>query len=203
MTVRLPANVTPSDTLLLRKVPPNANTVGKIFKHFKRFGRIKGIWCCGTEALITFEKDEDCRAAFESPEAYANNRFVRFLYPTDAEHAESKLSQFADLERVMAVVEEVRGEIAKAAKESIILRSNMQAQQKQDQDDGMRAQLEEMVRSCEARRDEFSKKLKQLKQELEADPESPTLALEIEEIEGQIKQCEETITEIRQMANQM
>ena len=192
MSIRLPPNVTPGDTLLLRKVSAPANTVEKVFKHFKRFGRIHGIWCCGTEAMITFEKQEDCKAAFESPEAYANNRFVRFLYPEDADHAESKLSQFADLGRVMGIVEEVRAQMAEARQEANQLRSNMQVQQKQD----TISELEEMVRDCEKQRDEFLALVKQLQKQLESSPDDAELKAQIAEAQDNADQRDEMIKEI-------
>ena len=195
--IRLPPNVTPSDTLLLKKVPTAANKVTKIFKHFKKYGRIKGIWCKGTEALVTFETNEAAKTAFESPEAYANNRFVRFLYPRDPEHAESKLSVFINKAAVSAVLEQVKKEIETANEEASLLRDKMKSQRKQEESE---VDLWALLKQAEAKREKIRAETDELQEKMLMSPDqADEYDKKCECLQREGEELDEAIASIKEM----
>jgi hypothetical protein len=124
--LRLPPNIRPSETLLLLRIPPNENTILKLFKHFKRYGRIQSIHSDGGRtALITYASAESAEQAFRSAEAYAGNRLVQYRFPKDPEKVESKLSSIVTWPRVSAVLAQVSSEIASAQAQTARLQSEM------------------------------------------------------------------------------
>lgn len=143
---RVPSHIKPSDTLLLKQVPANANNIPMLIKHFKKCGRIQSVWCSGTTAQITFEKEEDTKTAFESPEAYANNRFVKFWYHQGPERPNSKLSEIADMARIDAALDEVsRDEVKKHEIPALQKEIDSLAAQIKTASDDMKASLNEKM----------------------------------------------------------
>jgi hypothetical protein len=117
---------TPTDTLEIVKIPANANKILSLFKHFKKYGRLRSIYSVGTSAFITYDTIEMATTAFESTEAYANNRFVRYFYcQKAAEKISSKLSKTVNMEHIRQVLAEVQTEIESAEKERVQLQSEM------------------------------------------------------------------------------
>ena len=96
-----------SDTLYLSNIPAKSCTIPELYRHFKEYGYIKSIWASGTTATITFKTVEEAVRAFNSPKAYANNRFVWYHYHNNPDKAESKLSHVVDKEYVSETVKEV------------------------------------------------------------------------------------------------
>lgn len=172
---QVPSHIKTSNTLLLTKVPANANDVYTLFKHFKKHGRIKGIWCNNTTAMISFEKEEDAKKAFESPEAYANNRFVRFLYHQDEEHAETRLSSIADMTAVDNALEEIKNEVRaaeeKLAKASEDMEKEALIKEIKDHEAKLMEEIEELENKIkaapESEKSDLNAKLDGLKRELE------------------------------------
>ncbi|PAA54306.1 hypothetical protein BOX15_Mlig013727g2 [Macrostomum lignano] len=74
-----------SCTLELRKVPASLNNADSLLEHFCKFGTVIDIDVggCGTpdSAKITFANAADAVAAYRSPEAVLNNRFIRLFLP--------------------------------------------------------------------------------------------------------------------------
>ena len=97
-----------SDTLFVYNIPENKNKIPLLFKHFKRYGHIKSIWCNGKVASIGYTTVEEAVTAYHSPEAYQNNRFVFIKYHRNPAEAECRLSLAADMEKVKKVAEEVK-----------------------------------------------------------------------------------------------
>lgn len=117
--------VSPVDTLYLSNIPANANNIMSLVKHFKKYGHIKSIWSVGTIAAISFDSVESCKRAYESPEAFANNRFVRYFYHKKPENAECKLSLAVNLDKVKATSDSVLKQMASEAKNTIYLQAKM------------------------------------------------------------------------------
>ncbi|KAH0791041.1 RNA-binding protein 26-like [Histomonas meleagridis] len=117
-----------SNVIFLSNIPPNKNDVHEVFKHFKHYGRIQSIWAEGTKATIVYETPEMAEAAFNSPEAFVGNRFVRYFYHKKPEEAESSLSKIVDKDRVNAALKEAKQQIANAQKDTIMLQSQISSQ---------------------------------------------------------------------------
>ena len=100
-----------SDTLYVYNIPENKNKIPLLFKHFKKYGHIKSIWCSGKVAAIGYTSVEEAVTAYHSPDAYQNNRFVFIKYHRNPKDAECLLSLAADMDKVRAVADEVKAEI--------------------------------------------------------------------------------------------
>lgn len=126
---------TKSNVLYLIDVPIESNNISKMFFHFKRYGRIKSIWCDGTRASVVFETQEEAETAFKSPEAYGNNRFVKYRYHRDPEHAEANLHSLCDAQSVNAAIEEAKRQIDEAQQRTkdIINELNQKKQEQVDE----------------------------------------------------------------------
>jgi hypothetical protein len=176
-------NFEPTDTLQLAKIPPNANKILALFKHFKKYGRIRSIWSGGKSACITYETVEMASVAFKSSEAFANNRLVRYFYcQKSPEKTRSKLSQAINMVKVNAVLEQVKTEIEDARKETQQLQdaltktlkmenlAEMLREFKQHQDDltiEAGALVTERDSADEARRAEIDEKLLAIRKDME------------------------------------
>ena len=105
------------DTLYISNIPNHLNNVSKIIRHFKEFGSITSVWCSGTVANIVFSSVEEAKAAYKSPKAYMNNRFVIFKYHNHPSESNSRLSRFVNKDRVMKGYESTKKNIENHQKE--------------------------------------------------------------------------------------
>ena len=114
-----------SNALFLSNVPPIPNIVSKLFDHFKNYGYIKSIWASGGNATIVYDTVESCMKAFNSPEAFANNRFVRYHYHNHPQTAESSLSLYSNMEEIEKQVQEVIEKMNNDAEATLKLQSSI------------------------------------------------------------------------------
>ena len=105
-----------TDTLYVYNIPENKNKIPLLFKHFKKYGHIKSIWCSGKVAAIGYTTVEEAVTAYHSPDAYQNNRFVFIKYHRNPKEAECLLSLAADMDKVKAVTDEVKAKIEEKQK---------------------------------------------------------------------------------------
>ena len=74
----------PTNTLVLRKVPPELNVLSKLNSHFDQFGKIinlkVGFQNDSEAALVQFSTVEEAKAAHSSSSAVLGNRFIRVYY---------------------------------------------------------------------------------------------------------------------------
>jgi hypothetical protein len=195
---RLPQHIRPSETLLIRRIPPNENTILKLFEHFKRYGRIQAIHSDGAQtALVTYATLEGAETAFRSPEAYAGNRLVQYRYPEDPSKVESRLSSVVPWPKVDQVLAQVSAEIANAEKETARLQDAMKQTHAQPLEP---LSLAAMLEEFKASRDALTAAAEQLlKQREEADEDHrrdidaklDLLAHQLIEVEDSIAQIED------------
>ena len=74
----------PTNTLVLRKVPPELNVLSKLNSHFDQFGKIVnlkvGFQNDSEAALVQFSTVDEAKAAHNSSSAVLGNRFIRVYY---------------------------------------------------------------------------------------------------------------------------
>lgn len=126
----------PNQTLYLSHVPAKDCNIPHLFQHFKSFGRILSIYAFGTCASITFSSTEEATEAFNSPAAYANNRFVRFFYHSHPHTAKDRLSLVVDKQHVSGVLKEVRDTIAQQQRKTIEIQSQLKYSTQNTEADG-------------------------------------------------------------------
>jgi hypothetical protein len=199
---------TASDTLVITKIPANANKILDLFEHFKKYGRIQGIHSYGTTATIHYDSLESAKTAFESPEAYAGNRFVRYFYARKPDEADSKLSKAVNWVRVRSVLDEVSRDIASAYKDTVNLQSSMHRPQtpavngsiSTDPNDALGGadNWADLLEGYQAQRDEQVQEAEALMAEREM--ADPARILEIDErlrtIQQQLTETSQSIAEI-------
>lgn len=142
----------PTNVLYLSNVPTSHNTVIKLFDHFKAYGHIQSIWASGTNATIAYESVESCIKAFNSPEAFANNRFVHYHYHVHPQTAESTLSLCSNMEDIEKEAQEVIKKIENESAETLKLQSSIFDSQEQRQKDDVQAIYEEtrnLITKCQ------------------------------------------------------
>ena len=80
----------PTNTLVLRKVPPELNVLSKLNGHFEKFGKIVnlkvGFQNDPEAALVQFTTVEEAKAAHNSSSAVLGNRFIRVYYMRVPKH---------------------------------------------------------------------------------------------------------------------
>lgn len=74
----------PSNTVLLRKIPRDLNSITKLSSHFEKFGTIVNLQVRyendPESAIVQFSSPQEAKAAHDSVEAVLNNRFIRVYY---------------------------------------------------------------------------------------------------------------------------
>lgn len=116
----------PSNALFLSNLPKTQNLFIKLFDHFKNYGYIKSIWTNGNTATIVYDTVESCVKAFNSPEAFCNNRFTRYHYHNHPQTAESSLSLYSNMEEVEKNAEEVIEQMNNDAEETLKIQTRIQ-----------------------------------------------------------------------------
>jgi hypothetical protein len=199
--LRLPPNIRPSETLLLLRIPPNENTILKLFKHFKRYGRIQAIHSDGARtALITYATQDAAETAFKSAEAYAGNRLVQYRYPKDPDKVETKLSSVVTWPRVNQVLAQVSREIESAQKATMKLIDDMK--QTHSQPPSEKLSLKEMLQEFKKHRDDIVADMTRLLKSRDeaAANQVPEIDGKLEVLGGQYTEVEESI---RQLENEV
>lgn len=120
----------PCDTLFVYNIPENINKIPLLFKHFKRYGHIKSIWCNQKVATIGYSTVEEATTAYHSPAAYQNNRFVFIKYHKRPAQSESHLADVADMSFVKKIAAEVKKEIETTQKKEEEERFQLISQQR-------------------------------------------------------------------------
>jgi RNA recognition motif-containing protein len=128
--IHLQFSETPSSTLYLSGIPANQNTIHSLLKFFKRYGHIQSISASGTRANVCFAADESARQAYENPEPFLNNRFIKIHYHRNPRASESNLEQWIDRDLVSARCEEVEQQIASKLREQDEIQSSMLEQRR-------------------------------------------------------------------------
>ncbi|KAL9973174.1 hypothetical protein ACROYT_G019591 [Oculina patagonica] len=79
-----------SDTLELKKIPRDMNSIAKLNEHFQRFGTITNIQVCAfgdpEAALVQFSHHSEAKAAYSCPDAVLANRFIRVFWHNPDRH---------------------------------------------------------------------------------------------------------------------
>lgn len=179
----------PCETLYISLIPANSCTIPTIFNHFKNYGHIKSIYAFGTNASITFSSVEDAQTAFKSPEAFVNNRFVRYHYHNDPAKALDHLSSVVDQDHVQSVLKTVKENIAQRQRDTIQIQSQLKnssqhSETKNQSNETENSQVDDIIMY----KPQIEQKLKELREELKhADPERKAeIQRDIEENEGVI-----------------
>lgn len=80
----------PTNTLVLRKVPPDLNVLSKLNSHFDQFGKIVnlkvGFQNDPEAALVQFSTVDEAKAAHSSSSAVLGNRFIRVYFMRSLKH---------------------------------------------------------------------------------------------------------------------
>ena len=70
--------------LAVRNIPPEFNTITHLNGHFSRFGNLINVQVQFEgdpgSALVTYGSNEEASAAFSTPEAIMNNRFIKVFW---------------------------------------------------------------------------------------------------------------------------
>jgi hypothetical protein len=106
-----PQLANPNRTLYISKIPPNQNTIPALIFFFKKYGHIESASAEGTSAVVAFDSEESARAAFQDPNPFLNNRFIRIYFHKTPANNESNLDQFINRETVVRKVSEVQQQI--------------------------------------------------------------------------------------------
>ncbi|XP_019862843.1 PREDICTED: RNA-binding protein 27-like [Amphimedon queenslandica] len=73
-----------SDTIVLRKIPKDLNTITKLSGYFEKFGNIVNLQVRyendPESAIVQFSSPSEAKAAHDCTEAVLNNRFIRVYY---------------------------------------------------------------------------------------------------------------------------
>lgn len=116
------------DTIYVYNIPERVNKIDLLFKHFKRYGHIKSIWCSGKIATVTYTSVDEAKNAYHGPEAYQNNRFVMIRYHRNPKESENNLHNAADMDKVKRVATEVKAAIEESEKQDQEFRNKMARQ---------------------------------------------------------------------------
>jgi hypothetical protein len=195
---RLPPNIHPSETLLLLRIPPNENTILKLFEHFKRYGRIQSIHSDGARtALITYASLESAEAAFKSAEAYAGNRLVQYRFPQDPAKVDSKLSSIVTWPKVNQALAQVSSEIASAQEHTARLQKDMKESHGPPRPPSGLS-VAAMLEAFKAHRDDLVGEADRLVQQREESDEAqwPEIDARLKALEEQFGEVEESIAQL-------
>jgi hypothetical protein len=107
----------PSRTIYISQIPANQNTIPSLILFFKKYGHIESTWAEGTNAVVTFESDESAMAAFQDPDPFLSNRFIRIYFHKSPHKSESNLEQFINRTIVARQVGEIRQQIEAKVRE--------------------------------------------------------------------------------------
>jgi len=81
--------------LAVRNIPPEFNTITHLNGHFSRFGSLINVQVQFEgdpgSALVTYGSNEEASAAFSTPEAVMNNRFIKVFWHTDKGSVKDRL----------------------------------------------------------------------------------------------------------------
>jgi hypothetical protein len=125
-----PRAETPSHTLYLSSVPANQNTIHALLKFFKKYGHIQSIWASGTHAAICFLSPESAKQAFEDPDPFLNNRFVKIYFHRQPRKSECNLEQYINRDLIDRKCTDVERQIASKLREQDEIQSSMLEQRK-------------------------------------------------------------------------
>jgi hypothetical protein len=123
-----PPPTNPSRTLYISKIPPNQNTIPALIFFFKKYGHIDSVWAEGTNAVITFDSEESALAAYQDPDPFLNNRFIRIYFHKAPRKNESNLDQFINHTIVARQVSHVQQRIDAKLREEEAFRETLREQ---------------------------------------------------------------------------
>jgi chromosome segregation ATPase len=181
------SRVTPTDTITIAGIPANSNTILGLFKHFKKYGRIRGIYSFGTTATIQYDSLESAQRAFQSPYTYTGNCHLKCKYARRRQKAQSSLSQAVNWVKVRSVLNEVTRELASAQEETSTLQGSMH--RSCDQPQALKqteANWNALLESYQTQRTEQIQEVEALVAERET--AEPARILEIDEKLGEIEE---------------
>lgn len=191
--------IKPCETLFITNIPPNSCTVPTLFQHFKNYGYIQSIYASGTCASITFNSIEEAKKAFYSPEAFVNNRFVRYFYHNNPSKALDKLSQVVDKNHVQSVLKQVNDDLEQQKRNTIELQNQLKSSQHLESSNNSQTDLQNnsQVDDIITYKPQILEKLKELRNEMKtATPErKEEIRHEIEENENVIKSIDSLMIE--------
>ncbi|KAK8887141.1 hypothetical protein M9Y10_038179 [Tritrichomonas musculus] len=184
--------VKPCETLYISNIPSKSCSIPKIFQHFRNYGHIQSIYAYGTNASITFSSKEEAMIAIKSPEAFENNRFVRYHFHLHPDKADDRLSLLVDKDFVQTVTKEVNQKIAQEQRRTIELQSQLKnSTQKSEESNLSNQDQSNNIEYLASKRPEIQQTLKKLQKEKQtAPPEKES------EIQSQIDQNLELLNEI-------
>ena len=188
-----------SNILYISKIPTQSNTIEKLFLHFKEYGRIRSIYSEGTHAVIAYETPEGAKIAYDSPEAYENNRFVKYRYHKNPKHAETDLYSVCDIPRIQAAIKEAKWQIEEAQKhtDDIVNKLNQSKpkgeiddfKQIKDEYQKMYDEIQDKMKDLDPASDEYQTNLNELK---EIEEEMKTADMNIQRLEEEEENENET-----------
>lgn len=114
-----------SNVIHVLHIPPKYNDVHALLKYFKKYGSINSIYSNGTVATITYDSIESAIKAYNDPNSFLNNRFIKLRFQENQEVNESELLEFSDKERVSRFVQTVNNEIAEEINEVNRIRQSL------------------------------------------------------------------------------
>jgi hypothetical protein len=116
-----PAQTTLKDSLFLTNIPSELHNMSALSSYFAKFGEIRSIKLSGGDkAIVSFNSPAEAEAAFNSPAAVCDNRFIRVKWLRDeigeisGEQAEKKEKKKSALE----VAEELKAKLKNSSASS-------------------------------------------------------------------------------------
>jgi len=182
-----------SSMLAIRNVPPECNNITTLNAHFARYGTLQNIQINfegdPSSALVTFSSNDEANAAFNTPEAVMNNRFIKMFWHMDKRAVSDKSGNnqvvMVHGDRITkTLLNDENGDKSKAEKEKMI------EDIKRNQD--MIQTRAEMIRKNEEKRKEAVKQHEELRnsKQMLLDgliEEQKTLIVKIEKGKGVMK----------------
>jgi hypothetical protein len=124
--------VKPCKVLFLSNIPPVSNNIHTMLRHFKRFGIVDAICCAGPTATIMFNTMESAKAAIESPEAVARNRFIRFNYHYKPDTCKADLQKVVNMSLVRSETRKALANIKAETERTLKLKDQMRLERIND-----------------------------------------------------------------------
>ena len=88
-----PQTVSDSRIIIASNIPATRNAITSVFGYFKKYGHIRSLWVGGTEAIIEYDSPQSAQKAYDDPESFLNNRFIKIGFHHQNFHESTNLLQ--------------------------------------------------------------------------------------------------------------